>query len=46
MKTPFFNSEDCRFKVTESKLSTARVVAWNDFKITNSFTLENSFFGY
>ena len=23
-----------------------RVVAWNEFKISNSFTLETSFFGY
>ncbi len=41
-----FSLGDCRFKVSESKLSTARVAAWNEFKIINSFTLENSFYGF
>lgn len=43
---PFFNIDDCKFRVTEDKLSTARVVAWNEFKVDNSFTLETSFYGY
>ena len=28
------------------KIGTARVVAWKQFSITHSFTLENSFYGY
>ena len=28
------------------KLGTGRVVAWKQFMITHSFTLENSFYGY
>ena len=41
-----FNLKDCTFKVEKKKLGTARVVIWKDFKVTNSFTLENSFYGY
>ena len=43
--TPLFNYKDCRFKIDKCKLNTARVVCWNEFKITNSFTLEASMFG-
>ena len=45
-KSKFFRNEDCRFKVTEDRMSTARVVAWHELKINNSFTLETSFHGY
>jgi hypothetical protein len=41
-----FNIGDCKFKVSKSKFGTARVVVWKEFKVTNSFTLENSFWGY
>ena len=41
-----FSLNDCTFKVEKSKLGTARVVVWKEFSVTNSFTLENSFFGY
>eukprot|EP00347_Sterkiella_histriomuscorum_P012087 403369941 len=41
-----FNLQDCTFKVEKSKLGTARIVVWKEFSVTNSFTLENSFFGY
>jgi hypothetical protein len=41
-----FNFRDCKFKVEPIKLGTGRVVAWKQFNITHSFTLENSFFGY
>jgi hypothetical protein len=41
-----FSLKDCKFKVEKHKLGTARVVAWKEFKITNSFTLENSFHAY
>jgi hypothetical protein len=45
-QTPIFNLKDCRFKVDPGKLGTARVIIWKEFGVTNSFTLENSFFGY
>ena len=41
-----FSLPDCIFKVQKSKLSSARIVVWRQFKVTNSFTLENSFYGY
>lgn len=41
-----FNIRDSNFKVSKDKLGTARVVVWKEFKVTNSFTLENSFYGY
>ncbi len=45
-KTHFFSYKDCRFKVEPYKLGTGRVVAWKQFMVTHSFTLENSFYGY
>lgn len=45
-KTHLFNYKDCRFKVEPYKIGTGRVVAWKQFLITHSFTLENSFLGY
>lgn len=45
-QTPLFNIKDCRFRIDPSKLGTARVIVWKEFGVTNSFTLENSFFGY
>ena len=45
-KTHMFNFRDCKFKVESSKMGTGRVVAWKQFHITHSFTLENSFYGY
>jgi len=41
---PFFHYVDCRFRVEKGKLNTARVVCWNELKISNSFTLETSMF--
>lgn len=41
-----FNYKDSRFRVEPYKIGTARVVAWKQFSITHSFTLENSFYGY
>jgi hypothetical protein len=41
-----FNIKDCRFKVEPYKIGTGRVVAWKQYQITHSFTLENSFYGY
>eukprot|EP00826_Nyctotherus_ovalis_P046608 TRINITY_DN5288_c0_g1_i1.p1 TRINITY_DN5288_c0_g1~~TRINITY_DN5288_c0_g1_i1.p1 ORF type:complete len:427 (+),score=102.20 TRINITY_DN5288_c0_g1_i1:1494-2774(+) len=45
-KTAMFSYNDCRFRVENWKQRTARVVAWKELGITNSFTLESSFFGY
>jgi len=36
----------CRFKVEPDKLSTARIVIWKEFGVTNSFTLESSQYAY
>lgn len=41
-----FNYKGCWFKVEKNKLGTSWVVCWDQLKITNSFTLENSFYGY
>lgn len=43
--TNLFTYKDCRFKIDKCKLNTARVVCWNELKITNSFTLEASMYG-
>ena len=45
-KTPLFSYKDCRFRVESDKQRTARVVLWREFGVTNSFTLESSFYGY
>ncbi len=45
-KTQLFNYKECKFKVTQDKATTARVVAWQEFNIFNSFTFETSFYGY
>ena len=44
--TLLFNYQDCTFRVEPDKQHTARVVLWKEFSVTNSFTLEASFFGY
>ena len=40
-----FSFSDCSFVVQKSKESTARVVAWKELGITNTYTLESSFCG-
>lgn len=44
--THMFNLKDSSFKVDKNKLGTSRIVIWKEFKVTSSFTLESSFFGY
>lgn len=44
--TPLFNFQDCRFRIDPEKVGTARVIVWKELGVTNSFTLESSFFGY
>lgn len=39
-----FDFTSCRFKQDRYKLNTARVVVWNEMKVTNSFTLETSMY--
>ena len=43
---PLLDISSCKFKISDGKLGTARVVVWKEFEVTNSFTLENSFHGY
>ena len=45
-RSMYFNLPSCRFAVESCKLGTARVVVWKEFQVMNSFTLENSFYGY
>lgn len=44
--THLFNINDCRFRIDPEKLGTARVIVWKELGVTNSFTLENSFYGF
>ena len=39
-----FDYQSCRFKQDKHKLNSARVVVWNEMKVTNSFTLETSMY--
>ena len=41
---PIFAYANCTFKADKYKLTTARVVVWNELKVTNSFTMECSMF--
>jgi hypothetical protein len=41
-----FSINDCCFRVTGDKSGTARITVWREFKVTNSFTLEVSLWGY
>jgi hypothetical protein len=42
---PIFDFNMCKFSQEKTKYNTARVVVWNEFKVTNSFTLETSQYG-
>lgn len=42
---PIFDFQGCTFSQEKVKYNTARVVVWNEFKVTNSFTLETSMYG-
>jgi hypothetical protein len=37
-----FDFKTCQFKTDKYKLNTARVVVWNEMRVTNSLTLETS----
>jgi len=43
-KNEYFSMKDCSFNMEAYKAGSARQAMFNDFKIVNSFTLENSFF--
>ncbi|KAL4452873.1 hypothetical protein ABPG74_002438 [Tetrahymena malaccensis] len=45
-RTDFFSLQECRFKVTDDRITTARVTAWQELGIPYSFTVETSFYGY
>jgi hypothetical protein len=45
LKNPAFHLPDCKFKVQKSKESTSRVVAFREFGIGLSYTMEASFMG-
>jgi len=45
-KSELFRFFSCKFRVAPCKETTARVVLWNEFNITNCFTIEASFHGY
>ena len=44
-QTPLFSLKDCHFRIQKSKESTARVVAYKELGIVNSYTVEASFYG-
>ena len=44
-KERIFDFSNCQFSQAKYKYNTARVVVWNEFKVTNSFTLETSMYG-
>lgn len=44
-QTSLFSLKDCHFRVQKSKESTARVVAFKELGIVNSYTVEASFYG-
>jgi len=41
-----FDYQYCRFMKDKFKINTARVCVWSQMKVTNSFTLESSMYGY
>jgi Zinc carboxypeptidase/Cytosolic carboxypeptidase N-terminal domain len=44
-RNSFFSFSDSHFRMEQDKLSTARIVVFNEFQIPNSYTMEASFFG-
>lgn len=44
-KNSFFSFQDSHFRIEKSKESTARIVLYQEFEITHSYTMEASFFG-
>ena len=45
-RSKYIRLASCLFGIEACKVGTARVVVWKEFKVMNSFTLENSFYGY
>jgi len=41
----YFSYENCNFSIHKAKESTGRVVLYREFSLSNSYTLECSFFG-
>lgn len=44
-KSKFFTFKDCHFRLEKSKMSTERIVIYNQLEIPHSYTIEASFFG-
>ena len=44
-KNKFFTFKDCHFRLEKSKMSTERIVVYNELNIPHSYTIEASFFG-
>ena len=44
-KSKFFTFKDCHFRLEKSKMSTERIVVYNQLEIPHSYTIEASFFG-
>ena len=45
-QTCLFNLKDCNYWIQKSKVSTGRVVVWDQLEISNSYTVETSYYGY
>ena len=45
-RTIKFSLKHSHFKIEEDKLGTGRVVVWDELGVTNSFTFENSYYGF
>ena len=43
---PYFRYVACKFTAEACKQTTARLVLWRELKVTNSFTVEASLYGY
>ena len=42
---PIFSTKECKMALEKDKDATARIVLYKEFGITNSYTLEATFFG-
>lgn len=45
-QSPLYRYPACRFRNERSKRKAARLVIWKELKLTNSYTIEASFYGY
>ena len=45
-KSPLFRYNSCKFRNERSKRKAARLVIWKELKLSNSYTVEASFYGF